>query len=181
MAKEKEALTPAMKKEIVELVIETYQKEQEKAKKAIMDRKLYNTRLLLANYRGLSANCESAIYEASQCEEDVYDILENLMSGRTTETTLRVESIRQSAAKTKVMIEHINKALEDYETYCFHSNKDEEMRRCRVIKALYVTPESLTAEEIATRENIDISTVYKDVKAAIKRLTPRIFGVDGIL
>ncbi|MBQ6403821.1 MAG: hypothetical protein IJI27_07940 [Oscillospiraceae bacterium] len=181
MAAKKEALTPAMKKEIVELVIETYQKEQEKAKKAVMDRKLYNTRLLLINYRGLAANCESAIYEASQCEEDVYDILENLMSGRTTETTIRVESIRQSAAKTKVMIEHINKALEDYETYCLRSNKDEEMRRCRVIKALYVMPEALTAEEIAEQENIDISTVYKDVKAATRRLTPRIFGVDGLM
>ncbi|MBQ6672118.1 MAG: hypothetical protein IJM73_02720 [Spirochaetales bacterium] len=180
MAK-KEALTPTMKKEIVELVIETYQKEQEKARKAIMDRKLYNTRLLLINYRGLAANCESAIYEASQCEEDVYDILENLMSGRTTETTIRVESIRQSAAKTKVMIEHINKALEDYEEYCLRSNKDEEKRRCRVIKALYVTPEPLTAEEIAAQENLDISTVYKDVKAATRRLTPRIFGVDGLL
>jgi hypothetical protein len=180
MEAKKEALTPAMKKEIVELVIETYQKEQEKAKKAIMDRKLYNTRLLLVNYRGLAANCESAIYEASQCEEDVYDILENLMSGRTTETTIRVESIRMSAAKTKVMIEHINKALEDYENYCLRSNKDEEMRRCRVIKALYVTPEAMTAEEIAAKENIDISTVYKDVKAATRRLTPRIFGVDGL-
>ena len=181
MAKEKEALTPELKKEIVELVIETYQKEQEKAKKAVMDRKLYNTRLLLTNYRGLAANCESAIYEASQCEEDVYDILETLMSGRSTETTLRVESIRQSAAKTKVMIEHINKALEDYETYCLRSNKEEEMRRCRIIKALYVMPEAETAEEIAAHESIDISTVYKDVKAATRRLTPRIFGVDGLL
>lgn len=181
MAKEKETLTPEMKKEIVELVIETYQKEQEKTKKAVMDRKLYNTRLLLVNYRGLMANCESAIYEASQCEEDVYDILENLMSGRMTETTLRVESIRQSAAKTKVMIEHINKALKDYETYCLRSGKEIEMRRCRVVKALYVMPEATTAEEIAVQENIDVSIVYKDIKAATRRLTPRIFGVDGLI
>lgn len=68
-----------------------------------------------------------------------------------------------------------------YEEYCLRSQKDIEMRQCRIIKALYVMPEPKTAEEIAEEENIDLSIVYKDVKAATKRMTPRIFGVDGLL
>lgn len=180
MGKKESTLTQAQKKEIVELVIETYNKEIEKQRKIANDRRLHNTKLLLINYRGLLAHSESAIYEASQCREDAYDIL-SLMSGKPSESELYVESIKQSAAKTKLIIEHIKRALDDYELYCMRSKREEEMRRCRTIKRLYVTEETWTAQEIAEFEMVDISTVYKDIKEAIKRLTPRIFGIEGLL
>lgn len=173
-------LTPELKKEIVALTIQTYQEEQEKQQKLIHNKKLRNTKLLLINYRGLVAHSESAIYEASQCDEDVYDIL-SLMSGRKSEQELYVESIKKSAGRTKLILEHIKKALIDYQMYCVRSKKEEEMRRCRTINRLYINPEPWEVQDIAADENVDVSTVYKDVKEAIRRLTPRIFGIDGLI
>lgn len=177
---EKESqLTPELKKEIVELVIKTYREEQERQRKIAFDKRLRNTKLLLVNYRGLLAYSESAIFEASQCDEDVYDVL-CLMAGKVSDQEMYVESIKKSAGRTKLMIEHIKKAISDYEAYCARTGREEEMRRLRTIKRLYIDDDAWTVQEIATDEIVDISTVYKDIKEAEKRLTPRLFGIDAI-
>ena len=54
------------------------------------------------------------------------------------------------------------------------------MRRFRTIRRFYIDIDAWDAQEIAKAEVVDISTVYKDIKEATKRLTPRIFGIDGI-
>ena len=51
MAEKKTHLTPELRKEIVELTIETYNNEIENQRKKQFDRKLRNTRLLLEHYR----------------------------------------------------------------------------------------------------------------------------------
>lgn len=175
----KTQLTPELKKEIVELVIKTYRDEVEHQRKVAFDKRLRNTKLLLVNYRGFLAYSEGAIFKASQCEEDVYDIL-SLMSGKQSEQELYVESIKKSAGRTKLIVEHIKKAIADYEAYCIRSRKEEEMRRCRTVKRLYIDDDSWDVQQIAEAEMVDVSTVYKDIKEAEKRLTPRIFGIDGI-
>lgn len=48
-----------------------------------------------------------------------------------------------------------------------------------MIYALYLSDEPKTVQEIAEEEYINERTVYKDVKAACKRLTALIFGIDG--
>ena len=161
------------------MVIETYNKEIEIQRKRSFDKRLRNTRLLLENYRGFVAFSDGAIYEASQCDEDVYDIL-SLMSGKPSEQELYVESIKKSAGRTKLIIEHIKKALADYEAYCKRSKREEDMRRYRTIRRLYIDDENWNAQDIAADELLDISTVYKDIKEATKCLTPRIFGIDGL-
>lgn len=172
-------LTPGLKKEIVELVIKTYREEVERQHRLQFDKRLRNTKLLLVNYRGLLAYSESAIFEASQCDEDVYDIL-SLMSGKSSEQELYVESIKKSAGRTKLIIEHIKRAISDYEAYCVRTRRSEEMRRLRTVKRLYIDDDAWTVTEIAKDELVDVSTVYKDIKEAEKRLTPRLFGIDGI-
>ena len=91
-------LNPAMRKEIVELTIKTYQEEMERQRKLAHDKRLRNTKLLLTNYRGLLSHSESAIYEASQCDEDVYDVL-YLMTGGKSDQQLYVDSIKKSAVQ----------------------------------------------------------------------------------
>lgn len=181
MAKEEKKceLTPGLKAEIVELVIKTYREEIERQRKTAFDRRLRNTKLLLVNYRGLLAYSESAIFEASQCDEDVYDIL-SLMSGKPSEQELYVESIKKSAGRTKLIIEHIKKAISDYEDFCVRTGRAEEMRRARTIRRLYIDDDGWSIADIAKDEVVDVSTVYKDIKEAEKRLTPRLFGIDGI-
>ena len=63
-------LTPELRREIVELVIETYHKEQEKERKARRDNRLHNTKLLMEKYRGFVIHSESAVYDAAHVQDD---------------------------------------------------------------------------------------------------------------
>ena len=54
------------------------------------------------------------------------------------------------------------------------------MRRFRTVCRLYIEEEPWDVQMVAADESIDISTVYKDIKEATRRLTPRIFGIDGL-
>ena len=175
-------LTLEMVKIITDTVIEAYQterREAERQQKASFDKRLHNTRLLLQNYRSFVSFSEGAIYEASQCEEDVYDVL-SLMSGKSSDREFFVESIKTSAIRTRLIIEHVEKAVRDYGAYCERTKKEEDMRRYRTICRLYIDDDTWDVKEIATDENVDVSTVYKDVKEAVRRLTPRLFGIDSI-
>ena len=87
-------LTPELLQEIVELAsttaVESYQKELDKAKREAKrereearKKNLYNTRILLENYRGFVEHSKKAVYDASQVteDEDLDKLVEELMSG----------------------------------------------------------------------------------------------------
>lgn len=173
------ALSQDMMKEIAEYAIDCYRDEQERSKKLRYDKRLRNTKLLLKNYRELVSHSENAIYEASQVEdEDLFDILE-MMSGAN-DSQYYVESIKTSAARTSLIIEHVREMLALYEVYCDRSQKPEDKRRFRTIHALYIQDEPKTYEQIAEEENVETRTVYRDVDAAVEKLTFLIFGIDGM-
>ena len=44
----------------------------------------------------------------------------------------------------------------------------------------FSTAETMTAQDIAADEHVDVRTVYNDMNEAISALTPRIFGIDGL-
>lgn len=47
------------------------------------------------------------------------------------------------------------------------------------IEGLYLNKVPKSVQEIAEEEFVNERTVYKDIKAACKRLTALIFGIDG--
>ena len=172
-------LSQEMMKEITEYVIDCYHEEQEKNKQLRYDKRLRNTKMLLRNYRELVSHSENAIYEASQVEdEDLFDILEMMSSD--TGNQYYVESIKISAARTRLIIEHVKEMLALYEIYCNRSPKPEDKRRYRTIYALYIADEPKTYEQIAEEESVEPRTVYRDVSAAVEKLTFLIFGIDGM-
>ena len=147
--------------------------------KAVKDKRLHNTKLLLQNYHCFVEHSKSAVYEASQLSED--DDFEELMEG-TDESERRrvrvpvVRSIQESAAHTRIIVQHIDRMLEYYKFRCEHSKRAEEMRRYRTIYDLYIAPEPKTQQQIADEEHVDLSTVFRDQKAGISKLSALIFG-----
>lgn len=175
MAEKKTQLTPELKKEIVELTVETYRKEAEKQREVRRDRRLHNTKMLMEKYRGFVIHSESAVYEASQVDEDEQfnDLLELMDSGG---KGFSVESVRESAARTSIMVHHIQKMLDFYEFCCNRSKKPEDARRFRVVKGLYIDEDKKTYEELAKMECVDVRTIYRDNQAALKELSALLFG-----
>ena len=88
MAQEDKNVTipPEMMQEIVrvasETAIEKFQHEAERNRKAVKDKRLHNTKLLLQNYHCFVEHSKSAVYEASQLSEDddFEELMEELMS-----------------------------------------------------------------------------------------------------
>ena len=148
-------------------------------RKAVKDKRLHNTKLLLQNYHCFVEHSKSAVYEASQLSEDddFEELMEELMSqsdGRVRVPVVR--SIQESAAHTRIIVQHIDRMLEYYKFRCEHSKRAEEMRRYRTIYDLYIAPEPKTQQQIADEEHVDLSTVFRDQKAGISKLSALIFG-----
>lgn len=164
------------------VAIETVNSEKKKISKEWHDRRLRNTKLLLKNYRSLNEHINSAVFEQSKLEEleaeSPQEILELMWESKNSEVV--VNSIKRSVMRTKVIMTHVNTMLSLYETFCDKSPHEEDRRRWRVIKAMYISPEISTAEEIAKAENIEKRTVYRDVDKAIERISSLIFGIEGL-
>lgn len=176
-------ISPEMLQEIIrvasETAIEKYQHEAEKSRKAVRDKRLHNTKLLLQNYHCFVEHSKSAVYEASQLSED--DDFEELMEELMSQTDGRVRvpvvrSIQESAAHTRIIVQHIDRMLECYKAICEHAKRSEEMRRYRTIYSLYIADEPKNQQQIADEEQVDLSTVFRDQKAGISKLSALIFG-----
>lgn len=143
------------------------------------DRRLRNTKLLLRNYRMFKAHAENAVFDASQIDENAYDIID-LMSDRWQDSEIFVSSIKQSVARTVTIVSHIDTMLQLYEVFCEKSGNPEEIRRSSVIRALYIDENPLTVKELADKYFVTSRTIYNDIDIACERIAALIFGIDGI-
>lgn len=153
--------------------------EKRTQKKSRYDRRLRNTRLLLKNYRAFKLHATGAVFDGKQVKENAVDILDGL-DDFSFDDGLYIESIKKSQQRTLIILRHIDEMLKYYRIACEQSGKEEEMRCYRIIMATYITDERKTAEEVATVENVEKRTVYKNITMAVKTLSSLIFGVDSI-
>lgn len=154
--------------------------EHRKFRSDRFDKQYANTRLLLRHYRSLNAHYSNAVWEKEEdTSDDFVDFME-LMNSKGYSDAVVVDTIKKSAEKTRVIMQHVNKMLGIYKKQCEHSTYAEDLRHWRVIKALYLSPSRVTADTVAEREKINRRTVYKDVDAAVEVLTMLLFGIDGI-
>ena len=145
------------------------------SEKEKIDRRLHNTDLLLRNYRTLKASYENAVYKSK--EGEVTEVLEDIMTMK--DDKVIVESIKTSAKRTAIMVQHIDKMLDVYRIYCSKlSEKDK--RRYKIIKALYISKTPMTIAEISKKFSVSKVTVYEDIKIAKERLSSLFFGIDGL-
>lgn len=167
-----------------EASVKAVERERRRFREARSDRRFRNTKLLLRNYRTLRENCANAVYNAATAAtgmgeetsvEEIIDALCDLL-----DEDVKVESVMKSAARTQLIMEHLDRMLGVYRAYCAESPREEERRRWRVIEAIYLLPAPDRPENVAAAEHIDKRTVYKDIDAACVTLSALIFGIDGI-
>ncbi len=160
--------------EIVSQVVTDYlDRRDAQRRKQVYDKRLRNTKLLLRHYRDFVAHAEELqqpldAVEAAEALNEVH------------EEEYAVQAIKRSRQRTVAMVEFIKRMIGAYRIMCERSPAPEDMRRYRVIEALYITDEISTVEKLAERHNVDTSTVYKDVNSACKVLSVLMFGIDGI-
>ena len=159
--------------------LKIFEQERNKEYSDRVDRRLRNTKLLLRNYHVLKEHAENSVFGRTQMEESAIDILESMMSMYNNE--IIIESIKRSATRTAIIVSHIEVMLGLYHSYCEHTSSYEiDLRRYEVIWDMYIADQTLSAKEIAEKQNISIRNVYEDIKVATQRLSALIFGVDGL-
>ena len=155
------------------------QEGRKEQKKGRYNRRLHNTRLLLANYRNLKDHVSGAIFKGRQMKESALDILDGLDEEKL-EDNFYIESIKQTQQRTLIILAHIDKMVDLYRISCEQSGKPEEIRRYRILYAAYLDPERKTPEEIARQNCVEKRTYYSDIGKALKPLSALIFGIDGV-
>lgn len=162
--------------------VKAIEREKKKYREQQYDRRYHNTKLLLRNYRHLNEHFKNAIFEteeAAECDETFVDIME-MMSSKGYDEEIYEKSILESSIRTKIIMTHVNRMLEIYGIMCERSDREDDKRHYRVLKAMYIDEPPVTAYEVAGRENVDKRTVYRDIDAATESLTLLLFGISGI-
>lgn len=159
--------------------LKTFEQERKKEHSRRTDRRLRNTKLLLRNYHMLKEHAENSVFGRTQMNESALDILESMMSLYNDEVI--IQSIKNSATRTAIIVSHIETMFGLYYSYCERSNsRGLDLRRYHVVWDMYMAEEPLSAKEIAEKHNISKDSVYSDLRVGIERLTALIFGVDGL-
>jgi len=164
--------------------VKKYTKEEKNAEKRKQDRRLFNMRILLENYRSLNEYANSAIYTVEQLmysDELTEKEVEMLMKCGLREDDLLIKSVASGAVRVKTLMAQVNKMLNVYRNDCETSSSKIKQRQYRVINSMYLTDHRMTTKEIAEQEGEEIRTIQNDAKAAREDLTPLIFGIDGLL
>lgn len=162
--------------------VKAVEREKKRVREKLYDRRYHNTKLLLQNYRHLNEHFKNAIFEIEQAEEydeTFYDIME-CMNSRGYDDDIYVEGIKKSTIRTKIIMTHVNRMLDIYAVMCERSNREEDKRHYRILKALYLDDVPISAQAVAQQENIDKRTVYRDIDAATSCLTSLLYGADGL-
>lgn len=162
--------------------IKAIEREKKKYRERQYDRRYHNTKLLLRNYRQLNEHFKNAVFEveeAAECDETFYDIMD-MMSSKGYDEEIYEKSILESSVKTKIIMTHVNRMLDIYGIMCEQSDREDDKRHYRVLKAMYIDDPPVTAQVIADRENVDKRTVYRDIDSAVESLTLLLFGICGI-
>ncbi|MDR0917963.1 MAG: hypothetical protein LBM93_01730 [Oscillospiraceae bacterium] len=164
------------------VAIEKVAEEYHQRLKQEHDRQLHNVKLLLKNYRALNEHAKNALYNVEQLELEKNESLRDIIALMNPSdcSDLSIESVKKTARRTKLLLAHVNKMIEIYGILCERSNRDDEQRRFRVIKALYIDSNQQSLLEVAAAENIDKRTVYKDIDTAVSMISTLMFGVNGI-
>ena len=160
--------------------VEAYKEEHARAENERTSRILNNAKKLVTNYRRFKDMCDNSVYDKdTSADMELKDVIE-LMSGSFRNQDLTIMSIKEKVSRTRMIMEHVDTMLEVFRKHCEMSPDPEEMRRYRIIKNLYLTEEPKKPADVAEEESVTVSTVYRDVDKACKKLAVLFFGIDGV-
>lgn len=159
--------------------IEAYKEEHKREESERQSRVQNNAKALLTNYRRFKDYIENAEYDADTTSDDSLKEMLSIMQGYFRDSDLKILSIEKGKAMTSMIMSHVDTMLDVYKKQCELAADPEEMRRYRVIKGLYLDAVPKTAAELAEAEHITERTVFRDAKAAYKRLAILFFGIYG--
>ena len=162
-------MTENDREEIVKLTTERFLACQRAAQKEKRGRWLYDTRQLMKHYNTLYKHSKKAV--ATLEEALAFDNIHEEPGQK----RICVETIKESSAKTFVMMQHITSMLEVLKDDCKKSGRE---RKYRIFKSHFI--DKKTFKTIASEENIDERTAYRDTGDILETLSVLLFGIEEL-
>lgn len=158
----------------------TVEKKNEQERKERQKVKLRNTRLLLEKYRMFNEHIDNATFKVEQIKSAEAINWLNEMYDPNNKADQIVESIKNSAVKTRIIVAHINKMIKIYESYCKSDDSPKMKRRFEALYGRYISEKRVRYEKVAEKWNVDVRTIQADVNEAINEFSGLLFGVDWL-
>ena len=163
-----------------ETALKTIEKQQQADAKAIKDRRIHNTKLLLRKYRLFNEHIGSSTFKESQINLAMAIDFSQEMYDPGNRADQVVNGILNSTKKTKIILSHINSMLHIYDIYCNEHDSEQMKRRYDTLYGKYIADERVSYEEMAEKWNVDVRTIRRDVHAAENDFSVLLFGVDWL-
>ena len=171
-------MVAAMMETAATKAIDGYVKRQKEIDNNRRDRRYQNTELILNNYYKLKKHIKDSIdYETT-------DFMELFGVDVDEKDKIFLSSVFRTVRRTKTMMDHVDKCLNNYKTICYSNNKETEIRKYKIIEILYLSQDKEASKEswdnICTELNISKSTLSDCKKKAIREISTLIFGIDSL-
>lgn len=147
-------------------------KQTEMNKKVQLDKqKFRDVKMLLKNYRHLKAYSED-IEQEMQDFDYLWDSF-----GLDNRKALIGSGLTEYNAKTVVLMEYVDFRLKQFEKLC---TTEDEIRRFKIIRDLYLIDEPLTLEQAGEKYGISAPGVYKNINKVCGDLAVLFFGIEAV-
>lgn len=165
--KEAIANNEEVKEEITKIVRKMLVAAENEKKKQERQKVLHNTRMLMENYREMRRHLESAISEVEELKTEEFQIFKT--------AELHLESVRKSKLYTALMIANIDRALEELKA---EQEEKGASYKYEAFRMHYI--DGISFEDIAESLNCGKNTPSRWTKEMIRRISVKLFGIDGI-
>lgn len=158
------------------------ERERKRLQRQQADKRYHDTKLLIRKYRQLNEYYQNAVFDAYGAEETDEDFEEIMRSFGVNfkDKNITADSIKRNYLVTRVVMAHVNRMLDVFQTMCERSNRPSDKRRWKILHSLYIAETPITAEELAQQENISKRAVYDIVDRCVPDLTILFFGISGL-
>jgi len=158
--------------------IERYQTEMTKQHRLRVDTRLRNTERLMRHYREIKLNAKDAITTIKEAQSETFDFFKAMMEEG--DAKIDVKAIVAAKARSAVMIAHMDGMIDILAQLYLNSPDPSDVRKFRAFEARFILDPPYSAKEIAARENVDITTVYRDCAEMCDHLSALLFGIQAV-
>lgn len=162
--------------------VESYRKEMEHAKLREVSDKKKKTKQLLSSYRRIKNQIDTG-YNFTEAEKAEYrwKFVEDLMGDaeRPSKSERIIADEERKRQESLYTLHWLENALVLYKNECDLAINEEERRRYRIIKRMYLENSPMTIDEIADMENISRRTAFRDIDTAVNILAIYLFGIKN--
>ena len=160
--------------------IAAYESQQAKIASERTEKVRNSAKILVQHYRKLKKMKDTSVYDTDTVTDLTLSGIFDYILNECRKEEFEITSTKKNMLITGMLLNHVDRQLENYKNECEKSNIPDVKRRYRIIEMMYLQNIPMKPDEVAEVENIEKTSVYRTLEKAYDDLTALFFGVEGI-